>query len=298
MVIKKKEDMPISTEAEKILIKCSSLCDIKNLTVKEKDILLKVVKGTARLKSNNLFLGRKKPVREEPGVKFFTFSLPRKLTCPGGTGICRQYCYQKAPEKRHTQNGRESAVVYFRKLNWFLSVQDGFVGRMVDEIINKRPKQNERVIIRIHPSGDFYSEEYLKKWLRIALITKFFGKQYEFVAYTKSFSILDNVLSDQEGLKEIYDYACEYYHKHTEEIVDYVGNRDNLQLSDFNIHIIASYMDDTADDAKDIAKKWSLPVYYATENNEPGLEDCEGKSCANCMKCYQFPMKDVTTKLR
>ena len=57
-------------------------------------------------------------------------------------------------------------------------------------------------------------------------------------------------------------------------------------------------MDDTDKDAKLIAEKWGLPVYFVTKNENPDLEDCKGKACAECLKCYNFPMKSVVTNLR
>lgn len=283
--------MAISPYAEIILKKCQSPEAFATLSDEEKNVLRNVAKGSSRLMCDNSFLGRKKPTEKEEGVKFYTFSLPRILSCPGSTTICQMRCYQRTPEEMLKQSNRDSAVVNSRKLNLFLSLQSDFVNRISDEIKRKKPAFNEKLIVRIHPSGDFYSTDYFKKWLKIALVTRLYGKQYDFVAYTKSFSIIDEVLGDQGCLKTLYQEAYE---------AAKVGlvQKDELKFSDFNINIIASYMDDTSDEAKYIAHKWSLPVYYATENNEPGLEDCEGKPCANCMKCYQFPMKDVTTKLR
>ena len=48
--------------------------------------------------------------------------------------------------------------------------------RILKEIMRRKPKADQRIIFRIHASGDFYSEEYLKKWMKIALITKLKNK--------------------------------------------------------------------------------------------------------------------------
>ena len=127
--------------------------------------------------------------------------------------------------------------------------------------------------------------------MKIALITKLKNKNYDFVAYTKSYTILDNVLKDQAKLKALYKEAFDYAKvKLPEEKI--------LTLPDFNLHIIASYMDDTSEKDKCIAEKWELPVYFVTEDNNQELKDCEEKSCAECLECYNFPMKKIITRLR
>lgn len=189
------------------------------------------------------------------------------------------------------QGNRDSLVVYSRKFNWFLSMQECFVEDMVDEISRFRPKQNQKIYVRLHASGDFYSEEYLEKWMKIALVTKLMGKDYTFVAYTKSYEILDCVLSDQTRLNGLYKEAYQMAGK------TFV-KKETLTLEDFNLHLIASYMDDTKAVDKQIAKKWELPVYFVTSIQGQQMTDCVAQTCAECMKCYTFPMQDVTTILR
>lgn len=127
--------------------------------------------------------------------------------------------------------------------------------------------------------------------MKIALITKLKNKNYDFVAYTKSFNELDNILSDQAVLRKLYKEA--YIAAKIE-----IPEEKELLLSDFNLNIIASYMDDTKEEKKKIAEKWNLPVYFVTENERPNLIDCVGKPCSGCLKCYTFPMENVVTILR
>ena len=269
---------------EEILKKCCCITDIQKLSDKEKMLLINQADKNVRLQSNNDFLG------STDEIKFFTFNLPRIVSCPGRTAICSSGCYQAISEEMLKGKDRESQVVYSRRLNWFLAEQDDFVERMVKEIIRKRPKEKQKLIIRIHASGDFYSEEYLEKWMKIALITKLLGKKYEFVAYTKSYSELDNVLGNQAKLKKMY--------KEAHDFVKVSPIEKSLSLHDFNLNIIASYMDDTDENAKAISEKWMLPIYFVTRETDCELKDCEEKSCAECLDCYKFPMKTVTTRLR
>lgn len=275
----------MDSRTEEILKRCSSIEAIKGLSDEEKELLRQQADKNDRMQCNNDFLGSNRD------VKFFTFNLPRKLACPGRTDICARGCYQAISEEMLKEKGRDSQVLYSRKLNWFLAEQDDFVERILKEIMRRKPKADQRIIFRIHASGDFYSEEYLKKWMKIALITKLKNKNYDFVAYTKSYSELNNVLSNQAGLWKLYQEAY-----NAAKIA--IPQEKKLSLADFNLNIIASYMDDTEEEKKRIAEKWNLPVYFVTEDNSLELTDCEADPCSECLKCYTFPMENVVTRLR
>lgn len=275
----------MDSRTEEILKRCSSIEAIKGLSDEEKELLREQADKNDRMQCNNDFLGSNR------NVKFFTFNLPRKLACPGRTDICARGCYQAISEEMLKEKGRDSQVLYSRKLNWFLAEQDDFVERILKEIMRRKPKADQRIIFRIHASGDFYSEEYLKKWMKIALITKLKNKNYDFVAYTKSYSELNNVLSNQAGLWKLYQEAY-----NAAKIA--IPQEKELSLADFNLNIIASYMDDTEEEKKRITEKWNLPVYFVTEDNSLELTDCEADPCSECLKCYTFPMENVVTRLR
>ena len=275
----------MDSRTEEILKRCSFIEAIKGLSDEEKELLREQADKNDRMQCNNDFLGSNR------NVKFFTFNLPRKLACPGRTDICARGCYQAISEEMLKEKGRDSQVLYSRKLNWFLAEQDDFVERILKEIMRRKPKADQRIIFRIHASGDFYSEEYLKKWMKIALITKLKNKNYDFVAYTKSYSELNNVLSNQAGLWKLYQEAY-----NAAKIA--IPQEKELSLADFNLNIIASYMDDTEEEKKRIAEKWNLPVYFVTEDNSLELTDCEADPCSECLKCYTFPMENVVTRLR
>lgn len=275
----------MDSRTEEILKRCSSIEAIKGLSDEEKELLREQADKNDRMQCNNDFLGSNR------NVKFFTFNLPRKLACPGRTDICARGCYQAISEEMLKEKGRDSQVLYSRKLNWFLAEQDDFVERILKEIMRRKPKADQRIIFRIHASGDFYSEEYLKKWMKIALITKLKNKNYDFVAYTKSYSEINNVLSNQAGLWKLYQEAY-----NAAKIA--IPQEKEFSLADFNLNIIASYMDDTEEEKKRIAEKWNLPVYFVTEDNSLELTDCEADPCSECLKCYTFPMENVVTRLR
>jgi hypothetical protein len=98
-------------------------------------------------------------------------------TCPQA-GICAQFCYARngtylfpAVKKRHVAN-----------LMLYLDKPDGFVGMMMTEL--GKPRYRGGKWVRIHDSGDFFSDEYLEMWLDIARIVP----DVTFYAYTKEVS--------------------------------------------------------------------------------------------------------------
>ena len=102
------------------------------------------------------------------------FTLPTH-TCIG-SGICRKFCYA---DKGYT---RFKKCVQSRENKFNISRQENFIELITTEI----KKMKKIKAIRIHESGDFYSQEYLNKW-------KYIAKQFPnliFQCYTKSF-ILD-----------------------------------------------------------------------------------------------------------
>ncbi len=82
------------------------------------------------------------------------FSLPAIKTCRG-SDLCKKYCYAM---KTH----RWKKPYLTRKNNLKASKKRSFVRRMVEEIGKKKCE-----FFRIHVSGDFYSQKYVNKWMKI-----------------------------------------------------------------------------------------------------------------------------------
>lgn len=106
-------------------------------------------------------------------MKIPTFSLPATITCDGSTGLCRKYCYAKKAERN--LNPRVS-----RRSNLVDTARDNFVDLASKEIRKKKSKY-----IRIHESGDFYSQKYLDDWFKI--IKKF--PKIKFLTYTQMYNL-------------------------------------------------------------------------------------------------------------
>ena len=87
-----------------------------------------------------------------------SFNLPPVLTCPGSTKECRKHCYAKKAWVQYP-NVRKAW-----KDNFEESKKDTFVSEMIKILGRKR----KTTTVRIHTSGDFYSQEYFDKWVKIA----------------------------------------------------------------------------------------------------------------------------------
>jgi hypothetical protein len=90
------------------------------------------------------------------------------------------------------------------KHEWNLqqTLKDSFVSDMVAEIVKRKVK-----VLRLHSSGDLYSQEYANKWIEIVKALP----NVEFYAYTKSWHWFNNitipsnfkVIQSQGGTMEI-----------------------------------------------------------------------------------------------
>jgi hypothetical protein len=121
--------------------------------------------------------GKLKETSKKLGLKIMNFSIPAyktksgKITCPFAL-TCVKDCYaQKGNYIRFPKvaEGMEQRYTLTKSLN--------FVALM-DIEINKRKVD----AVRIHDSGDFYSNEYVEKWVNIAML----NPNVNFYAYTKS----------------------------------------------------------------------------------------------------------------
>ena len=90
--------------------------------------------------------------------KLPSFSLPVLTTCPGKTPFCDQFCYGLKgmfilPKIKDKNERRLDA-----------SLKNDFVPTIIKEI-----RGTKAPAFRLHVIGDFYSSEYIQKWIDIAL---------------------------------------------------------------------------------------------------------------------------------
>ena len=105
------------------------------------------------------------------GKGIWAFNLPRS-SCMHKTTYCDKYCYAKRGTFA-TTGVKRSMTVNLRE-----SLRDDFVDRIISQI-----RAFYIRYVRIHPSGDFYSQEYADKWMEIARQSP----KTRFLAYTRNY---------------------------------------------------------------------------------------------------------------
>jgi len=172
------------------------------------------------------------------GLRVFNFGIPAyksasgKLTCPFADA-CVKFCYAK--KGAYIWSNVQPA---FEK-RYQLSKTDDFVNKMNQEIIKKKPDY-----VRVHDSGDYYSNAYLRKWLAVAI----HNPQVRFYSYTNCVSMLKNT-----KLPNNYDiiFSDSGKQKH---LIDEKKDRHTRIFSTHNELISAGYTDASSVDL--MATKW------------------------------------------
>ncbi len=126
----------------------------------------------------------------------FKFSLPVKVTCIGAKS-CLQYCY--ATKGAYRTYSKTIAVAHTK--NHEFSKSKHFVQDIVTEILRRKIK-----VVRLHDCGDFYSQAYVEKWLRIAM----FLPDVRFYAYTKSLNLDFRMFTSLQNTKIIQSVGGKY----------------------------------------------------------------------------------------
>jgi len=118
------------------------------------------------------------------------FNLPPLKTCSGATAFCIKYCY--AMKGQHTFPN----VLKSNETRYQMSLKTDFIEKACTELVKKKNDKYEHV--RIHASGDFYSTEYINKWIEIAKknpkkIFLAYTRQQKYTPALKKLSKLKNV---------------------------------------------------------------------------------------------------------
>jgi hypothetical protein len=101
------------------------------------------------------------------------FNLPAIHTCLN-CKLCKRTCYARTAEIMWPE------VLVSRNLRWAASMEKDFVLRIIKELNGVR-------YCRPHESGDFYSQEYLEKWVAIMA----HRQETQFFVFTRVMDLLD-----------------------------------------------------------------------------------------------------------
>lgn len=114
-------------------------------------------------------------------VIVYNFTLPafRTMTgdvvCPNA-GVCAAGCYARQGTYMFSNVAKKHAA------NYEESKLSSFTIKMIEEVRTLKKRAKKPLYIRIHDSGDFYSDDYLQKWIMIARV----NSDVTFYAYTKN----------------------------------------------------------------------------------------------------------------
>ena len=202
----------------------------------------------------SLSFGNKKLISSGK-TQFVIWSIPAVKTCPFATEMCKASCYARKAEKAYPD------CLPSREKNLAFSETEEFVPFMVDALHYlaslKAYRNAQHITVRIHESGDFYSFEYLMKWIDIAEKCRDIPN-IDFAAYTKSLPYLAMAV------------------------------KSGYNLKDSNIRFISSIWADTKEKRVQETKELNLPIYtaFAESNWNNSYTACECKDCGNCRQCF------------
>ncbi len=106
-------------------------------------------------------------------------------TCPNA-GACANVCYAR----NGTYNFSNVKARHTANLEYVIDDPQGWLAQMLEEVNHPRMRGK---YVRIHDSGDFFSEDYLRLWLKIALLTP----GVTFYCYTKEVSMFKRIVETE-----------------------------------------------------------------------------------------------------
>ena len=183
----------------------------------------------------------------ENNKRVLNFSLPAYKTITGKTVCpfakdCIKYCY--------AQKGNYKYPNVIKGLNnrYELSKTADFVPKMNATIILERPTH-----VRIHDSGDFYSPEYLNKWVQIAKD----NTSVIFYAYTKSIKFFIDGLKLPKNLKIIFSEGSK-----TDNLINVNKHRHARIFKSKELLQAAGYINASENDLKAITSNKRVGLVY------------------------------------
>lgn len=137
-----------------------------------------VSSSTRKLFFNSIYINDKRMVRGNMKLKnILIFDLPAVRTCLNCSD-CKDRCYARKAERMY----KNSAI--FRETNLVLFLSDK---ELLKSLIISQLEATKKKVIRLHSSGDFFSQSYINFWNEII---KLFPEK-KFYTYTKVDKILD-----------------------------------------------------------------------------------------------------------
>ena len=207
--------------------------------------------------------------------RYAQFNTRAIIDCPFRSAGCERICY--ATKGNHTKPSVKGSRIHSAEESRRQDFSDAVVYTVRVEKKSKRYK-DAVMLIRIHESGDFYSVQYLRKWVKAwAELEHEDGVQ--FVFYTKSFPFFLMLTDDEKAII-------------------------NRMLSSGKLAINLS-IDDTTNPEQKIAYLKCIATfpkantYICTEHVEDVEHDnvCDCADCAKCGTCNRGTGKKTVVKI-
>lgn len=203
------------------------------------------------------------------GEQVAHFDLPAgEGFCPGATACCLSHCYARKARFRF------SSVI--DKLAWCHeeSQRPGFERKIAREI-----RHRGLLLIRLHCSGDFYSQQYAERWLRVMRSLR----RARFWFYSRSWRVpaIEAVLREMALLDN-----CKVW---------YSLDRDTDLPVERPVNVRYAYMQDTAELSEESelvfrtremlnGPRVALPMVLCPSDTPQGR--AAGANCGSCGICY------------
>lgn len=154
-------------------------------------------------------------------------------TCPNA-GVCATVCYAR----NGTYNFSNVKGRHVKNLEYIIEDPKGWFGQMLEEV--SKPKMRGKHV-RIHDAGDFFSEDYLRMWLKLAELVP----EVTFYCYTKEVSMFKRVLAN--GCPSNFKYLFSMGGRE-DHLIDKENDRHAEVFPDDAAILDAGYMNQDASD--------------------------------------------------
>lgn len=189
-------------------------------------------------------------------------------TCGNRCKSCKSFCYNNKSlrAKGFTVNMVSNLLKAIR--SDFEAILTTAIELQVAKVESKRSKYTS-INVRIHESGDFFSDEYMLAWLNV--MKKF--PQVKFYTYTKQFELVEKYRSQIVALD---NFSLQM--SLNDDMID-----DEPQL--------AKYLND-----KDFNAFYSSLEYRYLDKAENATRNCSGANCLDCRQCIDKQTVKFVTK--
>lgn len=206
--------------------------------------------------------------------KYAQFNTIPGVCCPFASVGCAIACYAKGGLHKMP------TVKASREKSYKASLDVRFAEKMVYTIeveLTSRRYNGNVMLIRVHESGDFYSLEYLKKWVKI--FSAFQDGRVNFCFYTKSFK---------------------YFLELTEAEKNVIRAGQAAGTIAFSLSLDDTTTKEQIALAMEVKKQFPLAnIYYCTDNVDAVKHDnvCDCADCARCGNCTHATGKTTVVKI-